>query len=262
MTAYPGHATALLRTADLSGYDGVVASGGDGTLSEVVNGLMQRTDATRPPLGLLPMGTGNAFARELGLMPGALEEALDIIQAGQTHNIDVGHYTQEGADRYFINVVNMCFAAEANRASRRFKLLGNTAYTLGVFQTMLRLRTYPLTLRLDGIDHPHDAVLLAISNSRYTGTDFLIAPNATVDDGLIDIVVLDPVSRRRLLRLFPTIYDGRHVDAPEVHHYRARTIEILASEPLVLSPDGELHGTTPVTFTCLPGALTMFWPAQ
>lgn len=261
-TQHRGHAAAWLPTADLSHYDAVVAAGGDGTLSEVVNGMMARALGERLLIGVFPIGTGNAFARELGLSPGDWQGGLERIRQGRRQQVDVGQYTDgEGQAAHFINVVNLCFAAEAARASARYKRLGGNAYLMGVLQTVARLRTYPLTLTINGRTHRHDAVLLAIANTRYTGTDFLIAPDARHDDGLLDVIVLNPVSRTRLSRLFPTIFSGAHVDAPEVVTYRARSITIDSPEPLLLSPDGEIGSHTPATFTCIPGGLAFFGPA-
>ncbi|MEM1093331.1 MAG: diacylglycerol kinase family protein [Bacteroidota bacterium] len=261
-TQHQGHAAAWLATANLAEYDAVVSAGGDGTLSEVANGMMARAPHDRLPIGILPIGTGNAFARELGLSPGDWHDGLHLIRQGHRKQVDVGYSTTEdGAPSYFINIVNLCFAAEAARASARYKRLGTSAYLLGVFQTMAGLRTYPVTLTVDGHVYPHDAVLLAIANTRYTGTDFLIAPDARYDDGLLDVIVLNPVSRTRLLRLFPTIFTGRHVEAPEVHTYRAHTISVNGPQRLLLSPDGEIGHVTPATFTCLGGALEVFSPA-
>ncbi|GAB5519271.1 MAG: diacylglycerol kinase [Rhodothermales bacterium] len=259
-TQYPNHAAEWLPTADLSNFDAVVSAGGDGTLSEVVNGLGNRPPAHRLPIGVLPIGTGNAFARELNLMPGDWQGGLDVIQHGHLHKVDIGQYNSS-TSAYFINVVNLCFAAEAARASARYKGLGNGAYLLAVFETMARLRTYPVSLTLDGTTHHHEAVLLAVANTRYTGTDFLIAPDARFDDGLLDVILLNRVSRTRLLRLFPTIFSGRHIEAPEVVTYRARTIHIDSPEPLLLSPDGEVGNTTPATFTCTSSAVEVFAPA-
>lgn len=258
-TAHPGHGTALVREADLAGYDGIIAAGGDGTLFEVINGLFAHAGRPDLPLGVLPVGTGNAFARELELQPNQWEAALRIIQQGHTRRVDVGQYTTPDGVGHFLNILGFGFVSAANRTSRRFKALGNPAYTLAVLVEMLRLKHTPLTLRIDGQRLDHDNVFVEISNTRYTGTTFLMAPQAEVDDGLLDVTLVGPLTRRRLLRLFPTIYDGSHVDAPEVTTYRARQIDIIASESDTFSPDGELLEAPLLSVACLPRAVSVFW---
>ena len=260
LTEQPGHGTALVRDADLAGYDGVVAAGGDGTLFEVVNGFYARPQRPGVPLGVLPLGTGNAFARELDLVDEPWAEAVSIIGGGRTRRIDVGRFTTAGEQVYhFVNIVGLGFAAEATRSARSLKLFGNTAYTLAVLRQVATMKTYRVALRLDGQRVEHESLFIEISNSRYTGTTFLMAPDAELDDGLLDVTVVAPLARRRLLRLFPSIYDGSHVHYPEVTTYRARHVVIEAATPMALSPDGELVGQTPVEIECLPRDLAMFW---
>jgi YegS/Rv2252/BmrU family lipid kinase len=258
MTRECGHATQLVAETALDPYDGVVAVGGDGTVFEVLNGLYAHRRSNRPALGLIPMGTGNAFAREFGLVPDHWMDAVRLIASGRTRWIDVGQADCAGDQFYFLNILGMGFAVDAGLAAKRLKFVGNPAYTLGTLWRTLKLDSYPLVIECDGQRIEQDNVFVEVSNSRYTGTTFLIAPAAEIDDGLLDVTLLRRLSRLRLLRLFPTIYKGRHIEFDEVETYRARRIRILAPEGMMLAPDGEFRGQSPVDIKCLHKDLALF----
>ena len=259
-TRGPGDAVAHVAEADLSQYDGLVAAGGDGTLFEVVNGLYTQPRDQRRPLGLVPVGTGNAFARDLGLLPGDWVKGIALIGRDRPRAMDVGRVDMEGAEPafHFVNIVGAGLPVDAMRAAERLKFLGSSAYSVAALWRAMILKTFPLVLDIDGKVIEQDALFVEISNTRYTGTSFLMAPSAHADDGLLDVTVVRRLSRPRLLRLFPTIYRGRHVHYEEVFTCQARTIRIAAPDGLTLAPDGELRGSTPATITCLPGDLEIF----
>jgi diacylglycerol kinase (ATP) len=257
-TTHPGHGTELVADTDLSGFDGLVAAGGDGTIFEVLNGLYRHPKPARIPLGLLPIGTGNAFARDLGLNPGAWSDAIDMLHRGRTRQVDVGHVKSADRSYYFLNIVGMGFTVDAGMSAQKLKFLGNTAYTLATLWQVLKLKSYPLVLELDGREIRNDNVFITISNTRYTGTHFLIAPDASIDDGLFDVTILESLPRLRLLKLFPTIYEGRHVEYQEVSTCKASRINIHSPKAMLLGPDGELTGRSPAEITCLRQDLTIF----
>jgi diacylglycerol kinase (ATP) len=266
-TAGPGDAVEQVGVAPLDAYDGVIAAGGDGTLFEVLNGLYRHAPERRVPLGLLPVGTGNAFARDLGLLPGDWEKGVALIGARQLRRVDVGRVQCGPANApepafHFLNIVGAGLPVDAMRAAERIKFVGSAAYSLATFWRALLLKTYPLAIELDGERIEQDALFVEISNTRYTGTSFLIAPAARFDDGLLDVTLVCRLSRRRLLRLFPTIYRGAHVAYEEVVTRRARSIRLLGPSGLALAPDGEFQGHTPATVTCLQGDLEIFAPAN
>ena len=253
-----GHGTELVADADLAGYDGVVAAGGDGTLFEVLNGIYRHEARERVPLGLIPLGTGNAFSRDLGLAPGQWEQAIEILARRRTRRIDVGRVTTHSGQFHFINIIGMGFVVDAGLMAKKFKALGNSAYTLGTLMAVLRMKSYPLRIEIDGMTLEQDNLFVEVSNSRYTGTSFLIAPEARLDDGLLDVTLLERLSRRRLLRLFPTIYEGKHVAYEEISTFQAKHIRITSPGNMPLAPDGEFVGETPAEITCLKQNLELF----
>ncbi|MBT8065159.1 MAG: diacylglycerol kinase family lipid kinase [Gammaproteobacteria bacterium] len=257
-TRRAGQAVDLVGEESIARYDGLIAAGGDGTLFEVVNGLFMHASEQRPPLGVIPVGTGNAFARDLGLLPGDWRKGIDIIRSARRRRVDAGRVETPIERYHFMNIVGAGLPVDAMRTAEHLKFVGNAAYSFATLWQAIRLQTYPFEIELDGRRLDRESMFVEISNTRYTGTSFLIAPEAELDDGLLDVTLVMKLSRPRLLRLFPTIYRGRHVDYPEVLTRKAREIRILGPEDLELAPDGEFRGRTPATITCLPGALDIF----
>ena len=258
LTDYPEHAIQIVREADFRNYDGVAAAGGDGTLFEVVNGYFQNSSKKRIPLGILPTGTGNAFARDLNLDVSRWQEAVTVIGTNQPRKADVGCFHTHGQDYYYLNIMGLGFVADVTNTAHKIKWLGNLSYTLGVFYQTLFLKTHRLTIEIDGRTLDRENIFVEISNSRYT-SNFLMAPNAKIDDGLLDITLLGKLSRRKLLQSFPKIFTGEHVTMDEVETFQAKKIRITTDVPKVLTPDGELVGITPVEVECLHHAIEVFW---
>ncbi len=253
LTARRGDATWIAATADLTRYDALVAAGGDGTLFEVLNGLYQKPAAERLPLGIVPLGTGNAFARHLGLLPGAIGQALDIIATGRRRDIDVAEIDHAGGQCYSLNIAGLGFATDAAVLAARFKALGGLAYSAGSLLKMMNPASFTVRILAGGEVITSPCLLFEIANTRYTGSRFLIAPAARFDDGLLDWILVKPMARRRLLRLFPSVYRGRHIAYPEVVTGRAGAIDIVAPADYPLTIDGEIIGRTPARIRCLPG---------
>ena len=257
LTERPGHATEIIEAENLAPFDGVIATGGDGTVFEAVNGLFRNPAGPAVPFGVIPMGTGNSFSRDLGLKRGEVREALELISGGTTRKVDVGHCRTGNRDLYYLNILGLGFVSDVTATASKLKLLGNASYTLGVIYRTAFLGTFRLELELDGGVIERETAFLEISNSRFTA-DFLMAPEASIDDGLLDVTLLGKISRRRLMRLFPTVFKGEHVQYPEVETFTARSIKVVSDQPKILSPDGELIGTTPAGVTCLHHALDVF----
>jgi diacylglycerol kinase (ATP) len=200
--------------------------------------------------------------KELGLRSSDWRKAIDFIALQQTRAVDVGRLQAQGQTWHFLNIVGMGFIADIATTAARLKWLGNSAYTLAVLLRLPWLKAQTLTLDIDGTSVVREGVFVEVANSSYTGADFLIAPNARVDDGLLDVVLLKRISRVGLLRLFRTVHDGSHVRHPQVEYLQARSITVTEHVPGPLVPDGEILGTSPAKFECLPGAVRFLWPSS
>jgi diacylglycerol kinase (ATP) len=253
-----GSIRSWLASTPLDHIDAVIAAGGDGTVFETLNALMCHSSESRPPLGILPIGTGNAFSRDLGLRPGDWQSALALIVKGDIRRVDVGRVHCSDGPHYFLNIAGMGFVVDAGRTARKLKGIGRVSYTLAALWQTLRLHSHQLRLEADQLVVEQEALFVEISNSRYTGTSFLMAPEARLDDGLLDLTLLRKMPRSRLLRLFRTIYSGTHGNYPEVTVLQGRHFKIIAPVDCPLMMDGEFAGTTPADITCLPGELRIF----
>jgi diacylglycerol kinase (ATP) len=258
ITNYPGHGTGITKNADFSLYDGLIAAGGDGTLFEVVNGYFQNPSSAKIPIGVLPVGTGNAFARDLQPDVSNWKEAVNIIAGGLTRKVDVGKFHTHGQEYYYLNILGLGFVTDVTRIAHKLKILGNISYTLGVIYRTVFLSADKMTIEIDGQSMERECTFVEISNTRYTA-NFLMAPHALIDDGLLDITIAKRLSRRRLLYCFPKIFTGEHVHLPEIETFQAKNIKIVSKVPKLLSPDGELIGNTPVEIECLRQSIDVFW---
>ena len=260
LTEYPGHAVELASRTNLAGFDAVIASGGDGTLYEVINGYYLNNTKLKPPIGLIPNGTGNAFMKEMDLTKDDWKKAINIIAENKVRMIDICRYVADNQQLHFVNVMGTGFIANVAQLAIPFKWMGNAAYTFATLLKLLFLKSQIVEVVIDGEHSERDSIFIELANSRFTGTTFLIAPKAKIDDGKLDIVILNKISRFRLLKLFTTIYDGSHIKAPEIEYIQAQKVAIKESKPGPLVPDGEILGKTPVSVECLQKDLAFLWP--
>jgi diacylglycerol kinase (ATP) len=261
-TEVAGHGITILRELNFNIYDAIIVSGGDGTMFEALNGYFANSSKKRIPFGVIPIGRGNAFARDLDLIPSQWEEAINAVQSGKTKKVDVGTFITNGEVYYFLNILGFGFVADVAATAQTLRKFGDLSYLLGVFYQTMALKPYHLTIEIDGRTFERENVFVEISNSRYTGKDFLMAPSAKLDDGLLDITLLNKLSRVKVLQCLPKIFTGTHGTMKEVEMFQAKQVKIKTSSPKLLTPDGQLMGSTPIEVKCLPGALEVFTKAD
>jgi YegS/Rv2252/BmrU family lipid kinase len=264
VTEAPGHAVELARGAAESGVRLIVAVGGDGTINEIVNGLVA---AAKPQveLAVVPRGTGDDFARTFEI-PTDLESALAVAANGHARPVDIGRATyavDEGtAERYFANFAGAGISgAIARRGARTSRRLGaKAAYMWATAAVFLRWSSVPMRIELDGETREGRMFELVISNGMYAAGGMKIAPEARPDDGQFDVVLIGDVSKADFVTTFPKIYRGTHTSHPKVDVVRASKIAVDASQPLPVVLDGEQPGTTPARFEIVPGAIKLRVP--
>ncbi len=257
-TTHQGHGIELTQQADFAQYSGIIAAGGDGTLFEVINGYYRNDSSTRIPLGVLPVGTGNAFVRDMDLHHHDWKPALDIIKTKITRKFDVGHFTTEGQTWYYLNILGLGLVADIGATAKKLKIFGNVSYTLGSLYHILKLKPFHIRMEIDDQVIERENVFVEISNTRYTA-NFLMAPAAKTDDGLLDVTILGPKGRIGLIRSFPKIITGEHIHMKEVETFQASHIRVETNIPKILTPDGELMGSSPIDVDCLKQAIDVFW---
>jgi YegS/Rv2252/BmrU family lipid kinase len=254
-TSGAGQATALARAAWAEGYRRFLCVGGDGTSFEVVNGLFPLSGDERPWLGMLPLGTGNSFLRDFHIT--SAEKALVRLGGERTRRCDVIRATHADGVIHYINLLSVGFSAEAGElTNRRYKRLGPAGYVVAVLQTAARLHFPSFPNRIDGGDRDaRPCILLSFSNSRYTGGTMMMAPHADPTDGLLDVIRIGKMGRLRFVGAFPSIFQGRHVERPEVEECRARVVELDLSAPVDVMVDGEVMRLQLQRIEVLPGAI-------
>ena len=261
VTEGPDHGIELAREAALAGFSPIVSAGGDGSVSEVVNGLMQAAgDEVAGPIGIIPLGSADDFADMLGLEKD-IETACRVILAGHTRTIDVGCVN----DRYFDN--NSAIGLEpvvsiTQAAMKRVK--GTPRYVLAALKAILSHRPWHVQLVWDDGEYEGPVALVSVGNTRRTGGAFWMTPRAEVDDGYLDFVFAGGLGRLKLLRLLPTTFDGSHIERPEVSYHRTTCLTIECDPPTPIQADGELFdlSATHIEYTVLPGRLRVIVPAS
>jgi len=264
MTERVGQATDLARQAVADGCTMLVAVGGDGTVNEVVNGLLQEgvpstADAT---LGIVPLGSGCDLARTLGLSKDGTE-AIRALEGAKTRKLDVGRVdfvdlAGHPQTRHFINIADLgAGGLVVQKASRAPWMLGpRPNYVWGIITAAAVYRARKVRLAVDGgpaRDLPIRNTIIA--NGRYFGRGFLAAPDARMDDGLFDIVTVGNFGTFEGIWHLPKLRWGKHLGLKKVDHCRGRRVEVTTDEDVLLEMDGDLVGKLPATFEILPGAV-------
>lgn len=268
-----GDAERLAIEFAIEGYDLVIAAGGDGTASEAADGLLQATREghDRTALGLLPCGTGTDFARGLGL-PDDVDAVLEHIAASEVRMMDVGRISyidDHGAlaSRHFINIASLGLSGHVDRAvnadRRKGRMAAKTLFLWRTITEFLRYRFQDVVITIDG-GEPIEArvALVAIANGRFFGGGMTIAPDASLDDGQFEIVILRAASKIGLMRDIRLLYDGRHRNHPAITIQRGRKVLVepagdLDRNSALVDIDGEAPGRIPAEFEIMPRALKL-----
>jgi diacylglycerol kinase (ATP) len=242
-------------SAQANGCDAVIAAGGDGTLNEVLNGCMRAGGSIT--LGLIPLGTGNDFARALE-MPSDLVEALSIIREGTSRNLDVIRIT--GVEtRYMINVAAGGFAGLVSESlTPELKAAwGPLSYLRGMIDALDDMQLYDAQFQIDGGPPERIKTLnIAVANGSHVARGIPIAPSANPSDGTMDIVVVKEATLPALALLTPEILAGTHLNNAEILHLRARHFTIQSTPPMIFNADGEVIGEGSFEFAIMPGAIS------
>ena len=261
-TVYPGHAIDLAQQAGEQGYDMVIAMGGDGTIHEVINGLMKVSEEKRPILGIVPVGSGNDFAHGINASTKPTE-ALTCALDGVPSTVDLGLMTdQHGRKEYFDNTLGIGFGAMVTIRSHQLPVVrGFLMYLTAVIQTIvLNHNAIAMKIETDDQKWEQSVIYLVICNGPREGGGFLIAPEAKIDDGLFHYAMITNVSRAMMFRIVPEVMKGTHGRFKQVRMGTCKKFTLSADRPLYIHADGEIFtgpGTDlrQVSFEILPNAL-------
>lgn len=258
VTSEPGEGILLAETAVVDGYEAVVAAGGDGTINEVINGVLRATgEGPTIPFGILPLGTANDFNLMAGL-PAAEADAANVISQGKTRQIDAGQVN----GRFFINNSAAAMEPMVTIENIRMKRLsGEMRYVVALIKAIIKIKAWQMQIEWDEGSYDGPVYLLSVCNSPRTG-GFTMAPGALIDDGLFDFVLAPEVPRRILLLLLLRLMQGTHVYHEAVTFARTTTLTATSQPGTPVHADGEIftESATEVTFKILPGKVTLLSP--
>ena len=262
LTEAPGHAIELARSAVKKGYELVVSVGGDGTINEIVNGLYDANGIEYMAMGIVNTGTGADYIRTFGI-PRDYKGGCQLLVSPRRRTVDLGviEYTRNGdrEKRLFVNFAGLGFDAEVVKATtEKFKALGDMpSYLMGLLTTLFSYHNREISIVVDGEAGQRRVCTVMLNNGRYGGGGMLPAPDADPADGLLDVLIIDDVTKPDLLRSLPRVYRGTHLTHPKVTLMRAREVEIRPAQQMAVQADGELLGAAPARFSILPAALTL-----
>ena len=239
----------LARQCVSDGVESLVVCGGDG----MVHIGAQAVASTETNLGIIPAGTGNDVARYFDIPRKDPVAAADRVIASNTKRIDLAR----SGSKYYVTVLAAGFDAIVNeRANRMTWPRGQMRYNLATLAELRTFKPLPYTLELDGLTHRLDAMLVAVGNGASFGGGLRITEGASLDDGLLDVVIIKPISKPDLVRTYPKLFKGTHVTHPQYEHHLVKTVTV-AAPGIVAYADGERFGALPLTIEAAPGALSV-----
>lgn len=263
-TDYPGHATEIARQAIKDGYQVIAALGGDGTVHEVTNAILETDPEKRPMLGAVPVGSGNDFCANNGL-PKEPEAALRVVFEGEPHVIDAAVIKDNlGSQKYWANTISIGFGASVGiYAYQITRLRGFTMYLWAVIKTIFLQHNAPrMKIETDQETIDRNLLMISLNNGAREGGGFLTSPDAKPDDGVLNYAMIDKVSRPMMFRLIPEVMRGTHGRFKSVNLGEFREMKIHSEDPIPFHADGEIYSdfgseVTELDIKILPKALTI-----
>ena len=256
-TTFAGHAKELANQLNITEYDGFIGIGGDGTLHEIINGMLSRHDGRKIPIGIIPGGSGNSYMHDLQLTD-PLEAAKAIIN-GKTRALDTAKVEVNHIIKYSNNMIGWGLVTDVGNQAEHFRWLGTNRYTILSVVEVLRHKSRPATLIMDDKKIEDEFTFIIACNSIHVGKGMKMAPKARLDDGLIDLIVIrSGVSRTRLLQVLPKLFDGSHINEPELEYYQTSQFSLIPETDEILNIDGEIMGSTPIKVEMISNAFDMF----
>ena len=245
----------FITNEDLSEFDGICVIGGDGTIHEAIEGLMQSEKSKYLPLGIIPAGSGNAFAEDLGLRDPL--DGLENIIIGNISRIDVMRIKTSHNINYAVNIIGWGMASNVNILAEKLRWLGNIRYSIASILSILKIKLQKANIIIENQVFDGKTAFFIALNNIHTGKGMKMAPKAKLNDGLIDIILLKKASRLRILKIFLQLFSGKHIYDPLVQYMQVKSFSI-NSENDFLNIDGENIGQTPIEVSVERNAIQLF----
>jgi YegS/Rv2252/BmrU family lipid kinase len=245
----------MLPNFELQTFSHIGVVGGDGTMHDVLNGLMTKPDAQHLPVVLFPCGSGNAFNHDLDCL--SIDKAIDRLLANQTRRVDMIQLTASDRTLWSFNIVGFGLVSKINEWSEANRWLGAMRYTMMALVGIFFNPIYKATVQVDNESFEGDFCFVLVCNTIHTGKAMKIAPLAKLSDGLLDVLVVRHLPIWRLLVLFPKIFTGTHLSAKELIYRQAKSIKIIPQKKQIGNIDGEVTAYTPYQMQVVPNKLNI-----
>ncbi len=256
-TRHAGHAKEIANQKSIDQYDGILGIGGDGTLNEIINGMLKRKDKKNVPIGLIPGGSGNSYLHDL-----KLTNPTNVVKKIISNNMqlmDVVQIEINGEISYAMNMIGWGLVTDIGNKAEKYRWLGTNRYTILSVIEVFTHNSRPATLIMEKETIKDNFTFIIACNSIHIGNAMKMAPKAKLNDGLIDLVVVKSnVSRMRLLTTLPKLFDGSHLNQPEVSYYQTPYFSLIPKSDEILNIDGEIMGKTPITVKMIQKKIKFF----
>ncbi|MBT8221292.1 MAG: diacylglycerol kinase family lipid kinase [Bacteroidia bacterium] len=256
MTSHTRHAEDIIREVDLTKFKAICVVGGDGTYHEVINGLLTRKDGIELPLGFIPAGTGNSLLKSLAL--DTVEAATKNILKGNIQTCDIAEIDTQTGKVYSFNVIGWGIPTDVNTMAEQFRWAKTQRYNLAAIMAIFRNRSRIAHVEMDDQIVHGDISFIVACNTAYAGNGMQLAPDAQIDDGLLDLLVIKKVSRFKLFRLFTKIFSGTHLPNNDIQYFRVKHFKVQSDADIPLIIDGETLGSAPFSVKVLPNRIKIF----
>ena len=256
-TEYKEHAVNIVKNLEINIYKALIVIGGDGTFHEVVTGLMKREDNQRIPIGIIPAGSGNSFLYETNNMD--YLSVLKKILSFKKRTIDILEITTPTNIFYSINLVGWGLVTDIGKKAEKYRWLGPSRYTLVSLIEIIKNKNRTATLIIEDKKNINQFTFIIACNTKYVGKGMYMAPKASTDDGLLDLIVVKGnLSRIRLFKTLPKLFKGTHLKDPNVTYHQISSFSLITKGKDLLNIDGELKGETPINVKVIPNAIEIF----
>ena len=257
ISKYKHHALDYIVNEKILQYENIIIIGGDGTYNEVINGILQREDNYRPILGFIPAGSGNSLMHDLNCLDP--HEAISNILNFNVKKLDVMQLNLKNKIEYAFNIVGWGMATDIGVLSEKLRWLGPSRYTIASLLHIVKLNKRLCNIIIDNKEYNNRYIFILVCNTIHTGNAMMAAPRAKIDDGLLDIIILNKdISRLKLLKLLPLLFKGEHIKSSYVDYKTAKRIELHPRTDEILNIDGEIKNYTPISISVLKNELSFY----
>ena len=255
-TTHSGHAKQIIESIDLLKFNAILVLGGDGTMHEVINGLLKRKDKINLPIGNIPTGSGNSLLYDLGKFD--VKDTINIILKNKIRKIDILELSTLNEKIYSMNLIGWGMGNDIGFRAEKMRWLGPMRYNIASLIEILKYRGRQATIKIDSIEYKDSYALITICNTIHVGKGMKMAPKASLYDKKMDIIMIkDNFSKLELLKLFPQIFSGYHVKNKKVTYVQAETFSLKTLKNDILNIDGEIKGETPINIRVIPECIKL-----